>query len=343
LNIAPDKDGRPDFEAPIGTGAYVLELFEPGVRALLRLNPNRWNQEVGFVETAELLAVNDTQSRQSALISNSLDAINRLDLKTAARLAQNQNVRVVSVPGRLHVSMPMRVNVEPFSNNDVRTALKLAVNREEWRKKLLFGHAELGNDHPIGSAYPYHASDIPQREYDPDKAKFLLKRAGYSSIKISLSAADAGWLGAVDAATIYKENAAKAGIDIDIVRESNDDYWNSVWNHKAFIVMYWGPRASEDMILSANYVSEAPLNDNGWKSERLDKLLFAARAELDETKRRELYREIQLLIRDDGATIIPLFPEMVQAVSAKVGIDKNISGNWEMDGGKFVERWWLTA
>ena len=46
--------------------------------------------------------------------------------------------------------------------------------------------APLGNDHPISTANPYHNGDLPQRSYDPDKARFHLKKAGMEGMSRSI-------------------------------------------------------------------------------------------------------------------------------------------------------------
>ena len=75
--------------------------------------------------------------------------------------------------------------------------------------KVLLGHGAIGNDHPIGPANQYVAKDLPQTEYDADKAKFYLKKAGLTSLNVDLSAADAAFGGALDAAQLY-QNSSKA-------------------------------------------------------------------------------------------------------------------------------------
>ncbi|NIP90213.1 MAG: peptide ABC transporter substrate-binding protein, partial [Gammaproteobacteria bacterium] len=67
-----------------------------------------------------------------------------------------------------------------------------------------------------------------------------------TSLKVNLSAADAAFAGAVDAAVLYKEHAAKAGIEINVVREPNDGYWSNVWLVKPFSMVFWGGRPTED-------------------------------------------------------------------------------------------------
>jgi len=234
----------------------------------------------------------------------------------------------------------MLMDVPPFDNNHVRLALKLGLDREQMLKTVLRGHGALGNDHPISTANRYHA-DLAQRHYDPDRAKWHLKQAGMSSVKVSLSAADAAFAGAVDAAVLYKENAAKAGIDINVVREPDDGYWSDVWLKKAWCAVYWGGRPTEDWMFSTAYARGVPWNDTHFDHARFNELLVAARTELDEFKRGAMYAEMQRIVRDEGGVVVPLFANYVVAMSDKVKHDKQIAANWDLDGFKCVERWWF--
>lgn len=346
LNILPSKDGKADWRSGVGTGAYILENFEPGVRATFKRNPNRWQQDVGFVESAELLGINDGNARQTALVSRKLDIINKPDLKTIHLLQRNKSVQIVDVPGRIWHYAVMHIDVEPYNNHDLRMALKYGIDREEYLEKILRGYGTLGNDHPIGPAYRYHAKDIPQRKYDPDKAKYHLKKAGYEGTPLDIYTAEV-FPGQIGATELYQEHASKAGININIVLHPIDGWWSNVWRVKPFQFGWWGPRITEDLMLSIAFLSDAPWNDTHINIARLDELIIGARAELDEKKRAEMYREVQLIIRDKGGDVVPAFASLVQAVSDKVGVPKNSAGDWEnagsweMDGGHFIKRWWL--
>lgn len=341
LNIVPAKGGKADWTTGVGTGAYKLEHFNPGVSATVTLNPNRWEQDVGFVESAELLLVNDADARQSGLLEGQLHAINRADVKTVDMMKRSPKVRILDIPGRMIHSLPMDTRKEPFSSNDFRLALKYAIDRDEYLEKILRGYGSLGNDNPIGPAYRYHAADIPQRVYDPDKARHHLKKSGYENREVTLSSADFVFSSAVDAAVLYQAQALKAGIKIKVEREPNDGYWTNVWMKKPWCVSYWGPRPTEDMILSVAYLGDAPWNETHWNNERLNHLIVQARGTLDDNKRAEMYREIQLILRDKGGSVVPASAHMVHAVAANVGTPEQISNSWELDGGHCVKRWWL--
>ena len=168
-----------------------------------------------------------------------------------------------------------------------------------------------------------------------------MKKAGMSNLKVKLHAADTAFPGAVDAAVLYKEHAAKAGIDIEVVREPNDGYWSNVWMNKGWSFCYWGGRPTEDwMFATAYYAEGAAWNESHWKHERFNKLLKEARAEMDQVKRREMYFELQRIVRDDGGSVVPIFNNRLFAATDKLK-HGTIQGNWAQDGHKLYERWWF--
>ena len=340
IAIMPAKDGKVDPSSGVGTGGYVIDKFEAGVRATVKRNPNYWKSGSGHLDSCEMLVILDVAARTNALNTGEIDVMDRVDLKTVHLMARNKNLRIEETSGTQHFTFAMRTDTAPYGDNHVRLALKFGIDREALLKTILRGHGALGNDHPIGLPNPYHAADLPQRKYDPDKAKFHLKKAGMSSLKVDLSAADAAFAGAVDAAVLYKEHAAKAGIEINVVREPNDGYWSNVWMKKPFCAVYWGGRPTEDWMFSTAYADGAPWNDSFWKHEKFNQILVAARAELDATKRRQQYFDMQKFVSDEGGVVIPMFANYVFAMSKKVQHDA-MATNSDLDGQKGIERWWF--
>ncbi|SLN11805.1 Oligopeptide-binding protein AppA precursor [Roseovarius albus] len=330
-----------DWKSGDGCGSYVLKNFSPGVSATLERNPNHWKSDIAFFDSIELLTLLDLNARTTAMISGDVDAIDRLDLKTVALLGRKPGVQINSVAGNQHYTFAMNAGMDPFSENHVRMALKHAINREELVEKILFGYGSVGNDHPIGSGQRFFNSELAQTPYDPDKAKWHLSQAGIDGLDISLSAADAAFGGAVDAAVLFQNSAKPAGIQIDAIREPNDGYWSDVWMKKPFTTVYWSGRPTEDQMFSLTYQCGAAWNDGFWCNERFDKLLIKARSELDETKRREMYYEMQTTLNQNGSTVIPMFANFVFANTDKVGHPEQLGSNWDLDGQRWLERWWF--
>ncbi|MFO1056126.1 MAG: ABC transporter substrate-binding protein [Dongiaceae bacterium] len=308
-----------DPKAGIGTGGYIIETFEPGVRAIAKRNPNYWKADRAFVDSIETLGMNDVTARTSALQSGAVHFINRVDPKTVALLGNAPDLQVVDVPSAGYYCFPMRCDTPPYDSHDLRLALKYAIDRERMKKKIASGFGVVGNDHCVSSLDRFHAADIPQHGYDPDKAKFLYKKSGHSGA-LNLKVADAAFPGAVDAATLFKEDAAKAGIDIAVERVPDDGYWSDVWLKAPFCGSYWAGRPTADMMMALSYLSTAPWNESYWKRPDFDKLLIQARGELDNAKRKQMYRDLQAMISDDSGVIVPLFNNYL------FGGAKNVSG-----------------
>ncbi len=344
LLICPAKsEGGIDWQSGVGTGGFALDSYEPGVRTLTKRNPNYWKEGRAHFDEVETLFIADVAARTSALQTGEIDAMNRADLKTIHLLKRAPGVTIIQTTGNQHITLPMLTDQAPFDNNDLRLALKYAIDREEWLRVIFKGYGELANAHPVGPANPFQATEeeIPQRVYDPDKAKFHLNKAGHDSIDLKLYMADTAFEGAVDGGTLYAERAKPAGINLEIVREPNDGYWSNVWMVKPWVASYWGGRPTEDWVFSQIYSTGADWNESRFDNEAFMKLLVEGRAELDNQKRREIYVEMQRIVRDEGGSVIPLYASYVMAASDKLNIPEQLGNNREIDGEKAMERWWF--
>ena len=335
LHIVPA--GTTDFSAGIGTGPYMLHSFEPGIEALAKRNPNYWKEGRGHFDEVQVLGIADAVARTSALRTGQIDAMNECDLKTARLLEKDPDVQVLRLAGKKHNLFPMRTDTAPYDDNDVRLALKYAIDREHVLKAILHGYGSVGNDHPIASSMRFHAGELPQRQYDPDKARFHLRKAGLENHEFALHVANVPFQGAVDTAVLYQQHAEKCGINIKVVREAEDGYWSDVWMKKPWVASKWSGRINEDVMFTIAYAATAPWNETFWNA-----LLGAARTELEEGKRREMYVEMQSILRDEGGALVPVFGEFVDAVSTRLGFGE-LSTNWELDGWRAPERWWFES
>jgi len=344
LNICPSKgDGTIDWESGIGTGGYTLAEHDPGVRSFTKRNPNYWKEGRAHFDEVEILQIADASARTNGLRTDALDCMNNVEVKTVERMKKLPGIHVHATTGNKQVTLPMRTDTAPFDNNDVRMAVKYIIDRQQWLERVVYGYGELGNDNPIGPANIYRATtdEIPQRMYDPDKAKFHLKQAGLDSLSIKFHAAETGFGGAVDAGQLMRESAKPAGIDVEVVREPDDGYWSNVWMQKAFSACYWSGRPTENWMFSQVYAADASWNDTYWKHERFNELLVQGRAELDTTKRREIYVEMQRIVNEEGGVCLPLFQSDVMAYNDKLVVPEVVGANWELDGAKNAERWWF--
>ena len=334
-------DGADWLEAN-GTGAYKPTDFEPGVRWAGTRNDNYFKEGLPYFDEVIILAISDPATRVSALRTDEVDIIDHPDPKVTPLLKADPNIHVEQYEGLRHFSMPMRTDTPPYDNNDARLALKYAINRQEVVGKILRGYGKVGNDHPISPVNRYHAGDdISQREYDPDKAKFHLKKAGGEGTAFTLSASEGAFGEAVDVAILFQEQALRAGIKIDINRMPADGYWDAVWMQHEWCFSYWSGRPTEDWMFSTAYSEGAAWNETFWSHERFNQLLKDARVELDDAKRRELYVEMQRIVHNEGGTIIPAFNDQLMAMNNKVKYEYPLHTDRMWDGYGGPQRWWF--
>jgi len=338
FGIGPDGES---FDKGIGTGAFILEDFQPGVRTLARRNPHYWDSSRGHVDSVETLAFNDSTARVAALLSGKVHIADRIEPRLLERIAHSAKVKVYRSQDAEIFTFPGRLDQKPFDSLDARLALKYAIDRQQILKSVLAGIGSVANDQPIVPSSRYYASDIPARPYDPDKAAFHWRKAGFSG-RVVLSASDSGFPGAVDAAQLFQASARKAGIPFDVDRVPADGYWDNIWLKKAFVASNWSTRPTADAILSLVFLSGAEWNESAWKNESFDALVKAARAEINEEKRRALYHDIQVILSEQGSEIIPVRGDGLDAASTKVHGFTVVPGR-ALSGFKVAEKVWLES
>ncbi|MBT0781472.1 ABC transporter substrate-binding protein [Paracoccus sp. pheM1] len=343
VNLLIVPAGDKDFGKGIGTGGYVLENFEPGVRSLVKRFPNYWKEGRAHFDAVEIHAIADVNARTTALQTGQIDAIGAADTATAMLLSAMPGVKLLQTKGKQHYAFSMNCKDALFADPNVRMALKLSIDRQEMLDKILSGYGSIANDQPISEAYPDFDPQLPQHAYDPDKARALLDKAGVSGLTVPLHVAEAPFTGATNMAQLYAEQASRAGITIDVKREPDDGYWSNIWGKRPMFATKWSGRVNEDMMLTLAYARESigSWNETGWDNEAFNKALLAARGEKDEAKRRQLYWECQSLIAEDGGMIAPLWADFLDATSDKVA-HAELGNDWELDGARASERWWFT-
>jgi peptide/nickel transport system substrate-binding protein len=311
-------DGFDDWSHPIGTGAFRLDMYEPGVRAVTTRQPNYWKRGAGNVQAVELYVINDTNHRLEALRSDQVDVINRVPASEAASIEGGSDTHLVRAPGAWHADMAMNIGKQPFDNLDLRLALKYAVDRNRVMKDLFYGYGHVGNDHPITIANPFYNAELTQRSYDPDKARFHLKKSGMENTEVILSSSDAAFKGAIDMSLAFKETAQRAGIKLTVQSVADYGFWDNTWLIAPFVTSYWGGRPAATQMLSVAYKSTAAWNETNWRRSDFDTLLTAAKEEIDVDKRRPYIWEMQKMLNEEGGAIIPVFQDWLEAHRPRV-------------------------
>ena len=311
------KNGATDFQAPVGTGPYVLKEFKPGVRSVHVRNDNYWNDEAGpYIEEFEVFGITDNVARVNALISGDVQMMGNLDPKAVPQVEAADGVEVFSVASGAYMDVIARLDKAPGNNPDFVEGLKYLQRRDRVLKVVQKGLGSIGNDQPIGPAYGADwCKEQAVRPYDPEKAKFHLKKSGLTSAELQVAEVGPGL---TDICLLLQRECSKVGFDLQVKKVPNDGYWGAIWLKSPMHVSSWNMRPSANIMMTLAYKSDAPWNESAWKNERFDQLLGMARAELDPAKRYEMNCEMQKLISAGAGTLISSHRAYVDGKSTKV-------------------------
>ncbi|MEN2393843.1 ABC transporter substrate-binding protein [Pseudomonas halotolerans] len=339
LLIVPE--GTSDFSQGIGTGPFKVKEFKPGVRSIGARNTNYWKPGLPYLDEIEFIGIGDEPSRVNALLSGDVQIINEVNPRSTTRIKNSSTHRVVDSPSGNYTDLIIRQDQMPGQSPEFTQAMKLLLDREQVKSAIFRGFARVGNDHPIAPGARFYNADLPQRTYDPEKARFLLKKAGMENITMPVMCSPAA-TGSVDVAVLLQQSAKEAGLKLNVNRLPSDGYWSNHWAKHPLSFGNINPRPNADMLFSQFFQSTAPWNESAWKNPQFDQLLVQARGETDETKRGKMYADMQTLVHDHCGIGIPVFISNIDGVDQRVkGYGTNPLGGFM--GYMFSEQVWLDA
>ncbi|HEV8315263.1 MAG TPA: ABC transporter substrate-binding protein [Burkholderiaceae bacterium] len=334
------KEGTTDFNAGIGTGPYKLKEFKPGVRSLVVRNDNYWKPGKPYLDEIEFVGIGDESARVNALLSGGMDLVGSVNPRSIARITGTPGFAVFKTQSGQYSDLIMRKDMGPGANPDFVLAMKHLFDREQMKKTIALDQAVLGNDQPVDPTNRFYFAGLPQRPFDPEKAKFHLKKAGVSS-PIPMVASPAA-LYSVEMALVLQQTAKGIGLDIDVKRMPADGYWSNHWLNSPVGFGNVNPRPSADILLTQFFKSDAQWNESRWKNEKFDQILVAARGETDLAKRKQMYADLQTMIHEQAGIGIPLFLASLDGHTTKLkGLSPIPLGG--LMGYNFAENVWLEA
>jgi len=303
-------------KAPHGTGPYTLETYKEGEICVLKARQDYWQQgadgkPLPYIEEIRFIDMGGELAPQiAALKSGEIDLIDASDNpgpQIMMAVKDDDKIQVLPVATATTRVMRMRVDMKPWTDNKVRTALKLCQNREKILALAYQGEGLLGQDFHVYPKHPeYCQKPIPK--YDPEKAKALLKEAGYpEGLEVNL-AVGSEWTDIVRYAEVLKQDAAPAGFKINIQTMPTSQYWEK-WTEVDLGVTPWTHRPLGTMVPNLAYVADAegkpvPWNESRWVDKEFSELLAQASGTLDVEKRRKIMCDLEQIQMDRGSIAI---------------------------------------
>jgi peptide/nickel transport system substrate-binding protein len=335
------RDGTTDFAIANGTGPFKCAEFQPGVRSIAVRNASYWKPGLPYLDEIEFFSIPDEAARISALLAGDVDLINPVNPRSVSRILDSANVELMETPTGGYTNLIMRDDLGPVQNPEFVLAMKHLLDRKQINRAAFRGYGKIANDQPIAPSNRYYFAGLPQREYDPEKAKFHLQRSGLAGRSLPIVASEAA-TGSLDIAQLLQLSGQQIGLKLDIKRMPADGYWSNHWMKHPLGFGNIGARPTADLMFSLFYKSDAGNNESGWKNEQFDQLLLAARGETDEAKRKQMYADMQVLVHEHCGIGIPQFNSSLDGHNAKLkGLSPHPLGG--LMGYMFAEHVWLDA
>ena len=317
------KEGSfPDIlETGMGSGPFKLEKLDVEGVTVLVANDDYWDGPPGVAEI-EVFTIQDVEAAIQATQAGQIDFSIDLIADHIPLFEGNDDFVVDIIPTGNWSGFVMRTDIPPFDNLALRQAMHLVIDRQEMLDLALGGLGSISCDQGITPGDPYL---IPECLYEQDfeAAKEKLAEAGYADgFEIDLYTADVcpDWTALTE---IFQQEAAQAGITVNIKNVSADGFWSEMWMVEPFVMTCWSERTT-DQFLNEIYRSGGSWNESYWNVPEFDALLDAARAEMDFDTRREHYLAAQEMLHLDGGTIIPYYSGMIRAAKTCVENIPNI-------------------
>lgn len=308
-----------DFlKAPHGTGPFTVETYRESDRCVLKRRDGYWKMgadglPLPYIDAIEFIDMGEERAPQIvALKTGQIDMINiaagASDVYQA--LKGDPDIQTLTAHTSEAMILRMRVDMQPWTDNRVRQALKLCQNREKIMALSYFNEGLLGHDTHVYPKHPEYC-EKPIPPYQPDKAKQLLTEAGYpNGLDVTLSIG-VGWTDVVRYAEILKEDAAPAGFRITLDTMPNAQYWDK-WTEVSLGITDWTHYALGTMVLNMAYVGDengnpVPWNETRWIDPEFSELLTRANGTLDVDERRKIFCKLEDIQMTRGSIGVPFW------------------------------------
>jgi peptide/nickel transport system substrate-binding protein len=301
-----------DRNKPIGTGPFQLKSFTPGQQSVSVKFPNYWGPKA-YVDELTFFTINDEAARVNALMSGQIDVLRQVPVSQIGAL-KSAGYTVLSSGSQLWLPFAMACDIPPFNDVRVRQALRLLADRKQMVEQALGGEGLVGND-LYGRYDQCFALDL-MRPHDIDQARSLLKQAGQQNLQVELVAAPL-FPGLTQAAQIFAQNAAQAGVTVNVRLVDNPTIFGPNYLKWPFSTSSWPGFNYLNSVAQSDgpgsVFNEAHFNDPEFES-----LYKQTVKEPDANTRCTMKHKLQEIQFERGGFIIWGYPDNVNAHNNRV-------------------------
>lgn len=316
------------YENPVGTGPFIFKSWERNKNILLIRNNKYWNG-AAKVNEVEFRVIPSSKDRLEELKQGSINMADYLRPEDIADIKYDPDLHLYLRPSFNVGYMAMNNEKFPFNIREVRVAINHAIDKDKLINDVFDNMAKPAITYIPPFLWGYNENLEPY-EYDPEKARQLLKEAGFTEgFKTTLWVMDAAreYLPKpLQVAEFIKESLKQVNIEADIKVFNWNEYLRKIHNgeHKMALIGWTGDYADPDnflytMLCSENAKPGLAGNYSFYKSKNTDQLLIQARQTTNMIFRRSLYRSLQEIVNYDAPSVplVHTMPVLAARLSVK--------------------------
>jgi len=322
---------------PVGTGPYKLVSWKRGQSIVLEANPDYFLGKPA-IDKVEIRPLTNDSTRVAAILSNAVHLINRVPVRDVDRIKSNSQLQFFMVPGLRLIYLQMDhmrddspyvegVDKNPFLDVRVRKALYYGINEDAIVKHIMGGFAV-----PAGQYYPKavngHDSSVTRPAYNPEKARALLKEAGYEDgFTVTLDSPNDRYINDEKIAQAVASSLAKIGITVKVNAIPKASFFPKANDaNSSFNLIGWACSDGDGSAFLDGCVHSydqekgyGRYNGGRYANAEVDAVIEKSASVLDSRKREQLLIDAMHLALLEDQNIIPLHYQVdLYAVNNKV-------------------------
>ncbi len=292
--------GGDPVASPIGTGAYLPESYEVGVKAVLVRNPDHdyW-RDGGWLDRIEFIDYGTDQAAVAAAAeSDEIDLTYRTDSDFVALF---DGIGWTSTEAVTANTLAVRFNQQsaPYDTRAVRRGIQMAVDNALVLELAIGGMGLPGENHHVCPVHPEYA-ELPPLQVDPAMGAEMVAEAGHADTEFELISLDAEWQ--KNTCDVVASQMRDAGLNVKRTILPGSTFWND-WTKYPFSATEWGPRPLGIQIMALAYKSGAAWNESAFSNAEFDSLLEQGLSVADADARREIMAKMQTIMQEEGVLI----------------------------------------
>ncbi|WP_261130931.1 ABC transporter substrate-binding protein [Bacillus sp. Marseille-Q3570] len=302
-----EEEGWDTFlKEPVGTGPYKFVEWKKDDRVVLEANPDYFGEEPKWEELV-FRSIPEDSTRVSELLTGGVDIAANVPPSDWNRIKDNEGTDIAKSPTQRVMMLVLRhTEGHPTSDPKVREAIDLAIDKQAILDSLMEGAGTVTRTRVTPGNTGANEDLYQKTLYDPEKAKELLKEAGYEDgLELELSAPNGRYLKDKESAELMQAMLKEVGIDVKL----NFLEWSSFaekYSSKKFGDMFligYGNSMFDAALALERLSKEQAVGETDYDNPEVEKLLQDAMSNMDPKERAEQYKKAQEIIAEDRPQI----------------------------------------